>query len=169
MSGVYALDLNVKEAEKVTLVGTFIQEYNPVLPPKAIKDLKWMAESLLTASAATSVLVYRGGETLCRVGVMGPKPVIKSAPILEKSMREGFDGRELYLPALQVLPGKIEFDYLPENCQAVVMQPVIDGTGVVVIGTNQARAFTPKDIAWMEAVCEQATHPLRELLIDAEK
>ncbi|CAM9446182.1 unnamed protein product [Discosporangium mesarthrocarpum] len=163
-NGVYLLDLNIREAEKVTLIGTFVQEYDSNLPPEAMKEVKWMAESLLQASAATSVLLYREGRTLCRLGVMGPQPVMKSGPTLEKSMREGFDGRELYLPALQVLPGKIEFDYLPENCQGVLLQPVLDGTGVVVLGTSQARVFTPKDIAWVEAVCERGTLPLRELL-----
>lgn len=62
----------------------------------------------------------------------------------------------------QTLPGKIEFDYLPENCQAVLMLPVHESSTVVVIGTNRARAFTPKDIAWMKGLSEQATLSLRE-------
>lgn len=56
----------------------------------------------------------------------------------------------------KVLPGKIEFDYLPENCQGVVMQPVLKASAVVIIGTNRARAFSPKDIAWMKGLCDQA-------------
>lgn len=62
----------------------------------------------------------------------------------------------------QTLPGKIEFDYLPENCQAVLMLPVLEASAVVVIGTNRARAFTPKDIAWMKGLCDQAAISLRE-------
>lgn len=60
----------------------------------------------------------------------------------------------------QTLPGKIEFDYLPENCQAVLMLPVLEASVVVVVGTNRARAFTPKDIAWMKGLCDQAALPL---------
>lgn len=67
----------------------------------------------------------------------------------------------LLIPS-QTLPGKIEFDYLPENCQAVLMLPVHESSTVVVIGTNRARAFTPKDIAWMKGLSEQATLSLRE-------
>lgn len=64
--------------------------------------------------------------------------------------------------ALQTLPGKVEFDYLPENCQAVLMLPVLEASAVVVIGTNRARAFTPKDIAWMKGLCDQAALSLRQ-------
>lgn len=62
----------------------------------------------------------------------------------------------------QVLPGKIEFDYLPDNCQGVVMLPILQASAVVIIGTNRARAFTPKDIAWMKGLCDQAALSLRQ-------
>lgn len=54
-------------------------------------------------SAATSVLVYRDGKTLARVGVMGESAAIQDAPILRKCVRDGRDGREQYLAALQVI------------------------------------------------------------------
>lgn len=40
----------MKEAEEVTLVGRFVQEYNDKLPPSARRDLQWLAESLLLVS-----------------------------------------------------------------------------------------------------------------------
>lgn len=40
-------DLKVKEAEEVTLVGTFVQEYADDLTPGARRDLQWLGESLL--------------------------------------------------------------------------------------------------------------------------
>lgn len=58
--------------------------------------------SSLQASPATTVFVYQAGETLARVGVVGESPTVREAPILAKSLQEGKDGRELYLPALQV-------------------------------------------------------------------
>lgn len=66
---------------------------------------------------------------------------------------------------MQTLPGKVEFDYLPENCQAVLMLPVLEGSGVVVVGTNRARAFTPKDIAWMKGLCDRAALSLLEVVV----
>ena len=58
---------------------------------------------------------------------------------------------EMYLPNLQALPGRIEFDpFLPGNTQAALLVPVNTGTNVAVLalGSNQARSFTPIDIAW---------------------
>ncbi|CAB1116895.1 unnamed protein product [Ectocarpus sp. CCAP 1310/34] len=164
-NGVYLLDLKVKEAEEVTLVGTFVQEYADDLAPGARRDLQWLGESLLLVSPATSMLVYQDGKTLARVGVMGESADIRDAPILRKCIGEGRDGREQYLAALQTLPGKVEFDYLPENCQAVLMLPVLEGSAVVVVGTNRARAFTPKDIVWMKGLCNQAALSLREAVV----
>lgn len=43
-------DLKVKEAEEVTLVGTFVQEYADDLVPGARRDLQWLGESLLLVS-----------------------------------------------------------------------------------------------------------------------
>lgn len=48
------------------------------------------------------MLVYQEGKTLARVGVMGESPTIEDAPILRKCLRDGRDGREQYLAALQV-------------------------------------------------------------------
>ncbi|CAM9191009.1 unnamed protein product [Ascophyllum nodosum] len=162
-NGVYLLDLKIKEAEKVTLVGTFVQEYHADLTPSSRRDLKWLCESLLLVSAATSVLVYRDGKTLARVGVMGSSRVVRDAPILKSCVEGGRRGREQYLADLQKLPGKVEFDYLPENCQAVLMLPVREASAVVVVGTNRARAFTPKDIVWMKGLSEKAAYSLHEM------
>lgn len=48
------------------------------------------------------MLVYHEGKTLARVGVMGESSTVKDAPILRKCIRDGRDGREQYLAALQV-------------------------------------------------------------------
>lgn len=42
------------------------------------------------------------------------------------------------------------------------MLPVLGASVVVVIGANRARAFTPKDIAWMKGLCDQAALSLQD-------
>jgi len=83
-------------------------------------------------------------------------------PILDRFLIER--RRETYLPMLQALPGKIEFTYLASNTQAALLVPVQrqdDNDNdyddkfrpmVLVLGSNQARSFTPRDIAWCQAV-----------------
>ena len=46
---------------------------------------------------------------------------------------------------MQILPGKIEFFYLPINCQSVVIVPLPNGQAAVM-GTNQAKVLTLKDL-----------------------
>jgi len=64
--------------------------------------------------------------------------------------------RETYLPTLQALPGRVEFSYLPENTQEALLLPVASSeaatTRVLVLGSNTAKSFTPRDIAWCQAV-----------------
>lgn len=44
----------------------------------------------------------------------------------------------------QILPGKVEFDYLPINCQSVLILPV--NNGAVIMSTNQAKILKLKDL-----------------------
>ena len=94
-----------------------------------------------------------------------------SCPILDR-LRTRTD-QETYLPTVQNLPGKTEFNtYLPSNTQAVLILPVhYDDTGgsggedssscttteatVLVLGSNQARSFTPRDVVWCQAVASR--------------
>lgn len=73
---------------------------------------------------------------------------------------------ETYLPTLQALPGRTEFTsyLLPPNTQAALLLPlmlkgVASSSGqqqqqqaVLLLGSNQARSFTPRDIAWSQTV-----------------
>lgn len=69
--------------------------------------------------------------------------------------------QETYLPNLPALPGRIEFySFLPGNTQAALLMPMTmtrhgcDTVRVVVLGSNQARSFTPRDIAWCRAAVD---------------
>jgi Cofactor assembly of complex C subunit B, CCB2/CCB4 len=137
-----------------------VQETDPALTTAQTAELRWLCESLiLTKPATASVLVHVRGRTVARYGVMGSSSAVAAdAPIVAKALREAAAGssKETYLPALQNLPGKVEFSYLPENCQTVLLLPLLGGEAVVVVGGSQARAYTPKDIAWIKGVCERA-------------
>ncbi|CAM9159818.1 unnamed protein product [Phaeothamnion confervicola] len=198
LNGVYLLDLAVRRAETVKLVGTFCEEMDPTLPAAAQRRARWLCEALLRASPATSVVILSGVDgaapvaadptvtmavgapgcpvaVVARYGVVGPAPP-SVGTIVAKAVREGAaDGRETYLPAVQQLPGKVEFAYLPENCQGVLVLPLPEdlpgglsgdppggSVAVVILGTNRARAFTPRDIAWAKGLCQRAAAQLTQ-------
>ena len=58
---------------------------------------------------------------------------------------QGQGAEEVYLPDLQILPGKVEFTYLPINAQSVLILPLGPGSAVV-IATNQAKVLKVKDL-----------------------
>jgi len=57
-------------------------------------------------------------------------------------------GKQQYLADLQILPGRFEFDYLPINTQALLIQPV--GEAVMVVAANKVRPFTARDLLMLE-------------------
>ena len=63
------------------------------------------------------------------------------------------DGEEVYLPDLQILPGKVEFYFLPANAQSLVILPLQSAGGAVVISTNQAKVLRLSDLQKIRAVC----------------
>jgi len=157
LSAFSLLDVQVREAEKVELEGSRASEYSKAIAAEEDRnEIEWAAETLLKATPCKTLLIYYKDKTIARFGVMGSSRKVKNAPILNKAMS---GNSEVYLPALQVLPGKIEFDYLPPNCQSVVLQPLqaSDGSnaGVLVLGGDQARAFTERDIAVARRVSQR--------------
>ena len=172
LNGVSKLDVQSAMAERVQLMG--LSQPNPVLlsPDFAnTETVTWVLESMLTASPASSVVLlqttgdgasspwqikgYAGivPENLVNEGQETELPL--DTPILDRLRREN---TESYLPTLQALPGRFEFTYLPSNTQAVLLLPVAEtGTGRVTVGlgANQARAFTPRDIAWCQVVANR--------------
>ena len=155
-------------AERVQLVG--VRQAEPVLLESSNdKTLaSWVLASMLKASPASSVVLletssptapwqikaYAGvvPETLIANGAETELP--PDTPILDRLRRED---TESYLPTLQALPGRFEFTFLPSNTQAVLLLPVTGGDTrvAVALGANQARSFTPRDIAWCQVVASQ--------------
>jgi len=60
-----------------------------------------------------------------------------------------------YLANLVLYPGRAEFvGFLPDNTQAVVVQPIGTG-GVLIAGTDTQRGFSRLDQAWMAALADK--------------
>ncbi len=55
---------------------------------------------------------------------------------------------------LNLYPGKIEFDYLPENTQGLICQP-IGKDGVLILGADVPHSYTKQDEIWIEGIGEK--------------
>ena len=132
--------------------------------------LRWAADTYIeTLSNTQSVLVWHKDRTVLRKGIMPPngsgeveiKAIVQKALTLPAE-RDGLS-QPTYIPDLQVLHGKVEFTtYLPDLCQAVVLQPFDNNKGLVVLGGNKRRALTPKDLAKARVVAQKVQSCLAE-------
>jgi hypothetical protein len=137
--------------DTVDLIGETGLELNESLFESAKTELAWASHLLLTNTVTRSLLVYYDGKTILRRGVLGKNPQVKPGAILERVIAKG---KPVYLVNLNLYPGKLEFDYLPENTQGVICQP-IGQQGVLILGANAPRSYTKKDEQWIEGIADK--------------
>ena len=122
------------------------------------KTALWAIEGILKTTPATSVHIVRDKKhVVARGGVVGVQDNRAPSFTLDAKMsifdKAIADREEVYLPDLQILPGKIEFDFLPANAQSLVILPSQSAEGAVVISTNQAKVLRLNDLQKIRAVC----------------
>ncbi|MBD1876817.1 cofactor assembly of complex C subunit B [Nodosilinea sp. FACHB-131] len=150
--------------EAVTLIGAEGLELDDALPDAAKTELAWASHLLLTNTVTRSVVVYRQGKTLLRRGILAPKAEVTPGPILRRVLETG---KAVYLVKLSIYPGRVEFDYLPENTQGVICQPMGQG-GALILAANAPRSYTRQDEAWIEGIADKLGHSLGELAWEKE-
>lgn len=139
----------------MALLGFALRE--PFIASNVSEELKskfqWISNAILRNTPCTSVHIFKKKEKegvilLSQAGVVSADPLKfppslpTKQPILQGIISE--EEREVYLPDLQILPGKIEFTYLPLNCQSVLM--LAAGEYIIVVGTNQAKVLKQEDL-----------------------
>lgn len=167
LNGISKLDVTSALAESVVLDGESLAK--PLYMSSVMKqqdDVTWALESILAATPAeTAVLLTTSGDdggawaTQAMSGVV-PRDVASrqtvpaSTPILDRFRNDS--SKESYLPTLQALPGRVEFTYLPSNTQGALLLPVASRpTTVLVLGTDTAKSFSPRDVAWCQLIASR--------------
>ncbi|MGB3137899.1 MAG: cofactor assembly of complex C subunit B [Nodosilinea sp.] len=145
--------------DAVELVGKEGLELDETLSDVIQTELAWASHLLLTNTVTRSVIAYRQGKTLLRRGVLAEQASVTPGPILKRVLETG---RAVYLVKLSIYPGRVEFDYLPENTQGVICQPMGNG-GALILAANAPRSYTRQDEAWIEGVADKLGHTLDAL------
>jgi hypothetical protein len=148
--------------EAVALIGDVGLELDDTLPEAAQTELAWASHLLLTNTVTRSVVIYRQGKTLLRRGVLAPQAEVTPGPILKRVLETG---KAVYLVKLSIYPGRVEFDYLPENTQGVICQPM-GKNGALILAANAPRSYTRQDEAWVEGIADKLGHTLDTLVTD---
>lgn len=173
LNGFSQLDIQSALAEQVALQGNIVTE--PVITKKELVNeqrLSWVLSSITAATPAdTAVLLVNTDELWVPAAYVGVVPtnlmlddpqLSDQTPIMNRFLKlTAADAirSESYLPTLQSLPGRTEFTnyLLPPNTQAALLLPLIlsGRQAVLLLGSNQARSFTPRNITWSQTVATQ--------------
>lgn len=137
--------------ESVELAGAEQFEWDTTLPEAVQTELAWASHLLLTNTVTRSLLVWYDDRVLLRRGILPEIKAVKPGPILNRVLTKH---QPVYLVALKLYPGKVEFDYLPENTQGVICQPIGD-RGVLILGANAPRSYSRQDEAWIAAIADK--------------
>ena len=136
---------NPRSADQVDLQG----EQGLVMDQQTSADLReelgWGSHMLLTATPASTVLVYWRGQVILRRGLIRTvtfKPGDICNRVMERETTISLVNTELF-------PGRTEFDSVLQNLPAVVISP-LGKNGVVVVGGWSKRCFSQSDERWLE-------------------
>ncbi|MDJ0573183.1 MAG: cofactor assembly of complex C subunit B [Pleurocapsa sp. MO_192.B19] len=143
--------IQAKPPDSVTLVGETGLEFAPELSEEAKTELAWASHLLLTNTVTRSLVVYYDEQTLLRRGVLGANSQVKPGAIVQRVLSKQ---KPVYLVNLNLYPGKVEFDYLPENTQGLICQPIGE-RGVLILGANAPRSYTKQDEKWIEGIADK--------------
>lgn len=129
--------------------------------PEAVKtELAWASHLLLTNTVTRVVVVWYRDQLLLRRGVFDPTATVTLGAIAQRAMQTQ---RPVYLVNLQLYPGKVEFDYLPDNTQGLICQP-LGQNGVLILGANAPRSYTQQDENWIAGIADKLDHTLSQTL-----
>jgi hypothetical protein len=159
--GVLWQQIQPRSPEIVTLIGESGFELAPHLPEAVKLELAWASHALLINTATRSLVIYYDGKTLVRRGILGKNKQIQPGAILKRVLEQQ---KPVYLVNLNLYPGKIEFDYLPENTQGIICQP-IGNKGVLILGANAPRSYTKQDEQWVAEIANKLAETLKVLLM----
>ncbi|MCU0552640.1 MAG: cofactor assembly of complex C subunit B [Leptolyngbya sp. Prado105] len=156
LTGLLWQQIQPRTPDSVELIGEEGFDLDPDLPDALKTELAWASHILLTNTVTRSLIVLYRGKVLLRRGILSPVKAVKPGAILQRVLDKQ---KPIYLVALNVYPGKIEFDYLPANTQGVICQP-IGKEGVLILGANAPRSYTKQDENWVSAIAEKLDNTL---------
>lgn len=149
--------VQARSPESVDLNGTQQFELDPDLPEAVKTELAWASHLLLTNTATRSLIVYWGDRVLLRRGILPDVQAVKPGAILNRVLTQA---KPVYLVDLKLYPGRVEFDYLPDNTQGVICQPL--GDGALILGAHAPRSYTQQDETWIAGLADKLSQTLAD-------
>ncbi|MGB3534480.1 MAG: cofactor assembly of complex C subunit B [Microcoleaceae cyanobacterium] len=145
-----------KSPDSVELIGEVGFELSPELPDRIKTELAWATHLLLTNTVTRTIVIYYQDRVLLRRGVLGQNSTVQPGAIVQRVLEKH---KPVYLVKLALYPGRFEFNYLPENTQGVICQPIGE-KGVLILGANTPRSYTKQDEIWIAGIADKLADTL---------
>ncbi|WP_269610332.1 cofactor assembly of complex C subunit B [Prochlorococcus marinus] len=107
-------------------------------------ELAWGSKQILTATAASTILIYWDNRVILRRGLIS-KEIFEPGEICNRSIDQQ---RLISLVNTELFPGRDEFDSVLNNLPAVIVYP-LSKRGLTIVGGWSKRSFTNSDEKWI--------------------
>ena len=130
--------------EKVDLKGETSFYFDKHIPYEVMDELAWVSETILTSTAAASVLIHNDGKNILKRGIISSNQFIPG----ETCLRSIKKLKLISLANTKFYPGRDEFiDFCP-GVPSILIVP-INGKAFILIGGWSAKCFTKSDEKWI--------------------
>ncbi len=137
-------DIKPKEQTKVNLKGKQGLEINVDLSEEIKYELAWGSKQILTATAASTILIFWDNQVILRRGLITNKTFVPGE-ICKRAVEQK---RLISLVNTELFPGREEFDCVLESLPSVIVYP-ISTRGLTIVGGWSKRSFTNSDERWI--------------------
>ena len=137
-------EINPKQPTKVKLNGIEGFDLSEQLSENQKNELAWGSQQILTATAASTILIYWDNKVILRRGLISNKD-FKPGEICNRALNQK---RLISLVNTELYPGREEFDCVLEKLPAVIIYP-ISNRGLTIVGGWSKRSFTNSDEKWI--------------------
>ena len=130
--------------EKVNLKGENKFVYDPQIPNDILDELAWGSETILTSTAAATILIHNNGKNILKRGITS-NDIFKPGETCLRSLK---DMKLISLANTKFYPGRDEFLSFCPNVPSILIIP-INQKSFILIGGWSSRCFTKSDEKWI--------------------
>ncbi len=135
---------NPNMGDRVELVGENKFIYDPELPEDILNELAWGSETILTSTAAATILIHNDGKNILKRGIT-TNNIFKPGDTCLRSVK---DMKLVSLANTNFYPGRDEFTNFCPNVPSILIIP-INHKSFILIGGWSNRCFTKSDEKWI--------------------
>ena len=130
--------------EKADLKGETSFYFDKDIPDEVMDELAWGSETILTSTAAASVLIHNDGKNILKRGIISSNQFIPG----ETCLRSIKKLKLISLANTKFYPGKDEFYNFCPDAPSILIVP-INTKAFILIGGWSTKCFTRSDEKWI--------------------